>query len=233
MELLLLSNSTHAGGPYMDFALSQIKHVIDPHQKVLFIPYAGISIGFDAYFELVRKNLGSLNIECSSIHLCKDKISALEQADVIMTGGGNTFHLLYSLQNEKLLFILRKQVKDGKLYVGWSAGSNLACPTIRTTNDMPIVQPSDFNALNLIPFQINPHYTDFVDKNHAGESRETRINEFILCNKSIFVAGLREGSAFHLKNEQLSLLGDKNCRVFKSGQSPIEISPGSDLSFLL
>jgi dipeptidase E len=118
-------------------------------------------------------------------------------------------------------------------YIGWSAGSNIACPTIRTTNDMPIVEPDSFNALNLIPFQINPHYTDYFDKKHAGETREMRIEEFLLVNQNTYVAGLREGTLFVINNSTLKLLGNKTCRIFKYNRKPREVSSGDNLSFLM
>jgi dipeptidase E len=117
--------------------------------------------------------------------------------------------------------------------VGWSAGANLACPTICTTNDMPVVEPQGFAALNLIPFQINPHYTDFFDPKHGGETREQRINEYIAANPDNYVAGLREACMFYVEGTALRLCGERSLRVFKHGQEPQEYLPGNDLSFLM
>ena len=234
MQLLLFSNSTNAGEEYLGYTLSYIDSFLQGvERKALFIPFAGISLGFDAYFEIVQKQLSKVSVQLSSIHQFTDKRKAVKEASIIITGGGNTFYLLKSLQDEDLMECIREQVKSGTPYIGWSAGSNLACPTIRTTNDMPIVQPHDFNALNLIPFQINPHYTDFKQEGHAGETREMRINEFLLANRQIYVAGLREGTLLQVINNKLELLGDKSCRIFRYNKSPFEVNSGEKLDFLM
>lgn len=132
-----------------------------------------------------------------------------------------------------LIDIVRKKVIEGTPYIGWSAGSNVACPTIRTTNDMPVVEPDSFSAFNLIPFQINPHYIDSNPPGHSGETREQRINEFIEVNPEIFVAGLREGSMLVLEDDKITLSGNKTVRIFRKGTMPAELGPKDDLSFLL
>lgn len=234
MRLLLFSNSTNAGEEYLGYTLSYIDSFLQGvERKALFIPYAGISLGFDAYFEMVEKQLGEISVQLSSIHHFNDKIKAVKEASIIIIGGGNTFYLLKFLQDEGLLDCIREQVQNNTPYIGWSAGSNLACPTIRTTNDMPIVQPNDFNALNLIPFQINPHYTDFKQEGHAGETREMRINEFILANQQIYIAGLREGTLLQMTGNKLELLGNKSCRIFHFNKIPFEVNPGEKLDFLM
>jgi dipeptidase E len=235
MRLLLFSNSTNTGESYLNYTLPYIEKFLAPaSHHALFIPYAGISVGYDAYFEMVRDMLGNKNIQLiSSIHRSKDKKKAVRNATVIIIGGGNTFYLLKALQDENLLGLIRERILDGVPYIGWSAGANVVCPTIRTTNDMPIVEPESFNALDLIPFQINPHYTDFVQKDHAGESRDTRIAEFILVNQTIPVVGLREGTLLQVEGSEITLKGNKNCRIFRYKSETIEISPGEDLNFLM
>ena len=159
--------------------------------------------------------------------------TAVAEASAIVVGGGNTWNLLKMIQDFDLTDIVRQKVRGGTPYIGWSAGSNLACPTIRTTNDMPVVEPHSFEAFNLIPFQINPHYTDANPPGHAGETREDRIREFIEINPGLYVAGLREGTMILMENDQISLLGSKSMRVFKKGALPVELSQDDDLSFLL
>jgi len=234
MHLLLFSNSTNPAEKYLEYTLSYIDtFLVKAGRKALFIPYAGISSGFDAYSDMVQKSLEKISLEINSIHKIDDKKKAIKTAEIVIIGGGNTFYLLKCLQDEGLLDVIRKAVIHDTLYIGWSAGSNLACPTIRTTNDMPIVQPLNLNALNLIPFQINPHYTDFHPPGHAGETREMRIKEFLLVNRQLYVIGLREGTLLHIKDKEISLLGSKSCKIFKYGQDPFEVDIGENLDFLM
>jgi dipeptidase E len=190
-------------------------------------------VGFDKYTDIVSERMGTLGITLSSLHTSGNKKKTLEEAEIIITGGGNTFHLLHILQQEKLLETVRERVMKGIPYIGWSAGSNLACPTIKTTNDMPVVETDGFKALDLIPFQINPHYTDFRQEDHAGETREMRIEEFLLVNRKLVVVGLREHSLLQIEEKKIDLKGKRSCRIFRYGNAPVEIRPGEDLSFLL
>jgi dipeptidase E len=234
MRLLLFSNSTNAGEEYLSYTLPYINNFLTEKEKqAIFIPYAGIVPGFDNYEKMVAEKFEAIGIRIEALHRLKRKIEAIQNAKCIVIGGGNTFHLLKSLQEYKLIEVIRNRILQGIPYIGWSAGSNMACPTIRTTNDMPIVEPEDFNALGLIPFQINPHYTDFSDENHAGETREMRIEEFLLVNRKVYVAGLREGTLFHIDNKSIKLLGNKFCRIFKYDQKPQEVNSGDNLSFLM
>ena len=137
------------------------------------------------------------------------------------------------LQEKGLMKVIRKKVKQGTPYIGWSAGSNIACPSLKTTNDMPIVEPIKFKTLKLVPFQINPHYLDDNPANHGGETREVRINEFIEVNRETHVVGLREGTMLLLENNDLALIGKRKARVFKYGQEPLELSNEDDFNFLL
>jgi dipeptidase E len=235
MRLLLFSNSRNEGEEYLSYTLPYIKSFLkfEHLTKALFIPYAGISIRFDNYLNRVKEKLSSIELDITSLHNQKDKIKAVNEAQIIIIGGGNTFCLLKTIQEQKLLSVIKEKVIMGTPYIGWSAGANLACPSIKTTNDMPIVEPENFTALQLIPFQINPHYTDFIPPGHAGETREMRIEEFILMNKEIYVAGLREGTLFQLDGNKIILLGNKPCRIFRHEKDPVEKYPGEDFSFLI
>ncbi len=234
MRLLLISNSTNPGEPYLDYPKNNIKAFLgDKPVKALFIPYAAVTFSFDTYEEKVAERFREIGHEIISIHRFSDPVAAVKDASVIVVGGGNTWKLLKMIRDNKLIDVVREKVKSGTPYIGWSAGSNMACPTIRTTNDMPVVEPDSFSAFNLIPFQINPHYLDANPVGHAGETREQRIEEFIEANPGIYVAGLREASMLLLENGKLSLNGTKRLRIFKKGTSPVEFTTNDDLSFLL
>ena len=229
MQLLLFSNSTNAGEEYLNYTLPYINDFLtDNDKQSIFIPFAGIAPGFDNYENMVAGKLKTIGIKIKSLHKLERKKEAIQNAKSIIVGGGNTFYLLKTLQEYKLLDAIRKRVFEGIPYIGWSAGSNLACPTIRTTNDMPIVEPENFNALRL-----NPHYTDYFDQKHAGETREMRIEEFLIANRNIYVAGLREGTLFNIENNSIKLLGKESCRIFKHDQKPREVNSGDNLSFLM
>ncbi len=234
MRLLLFSNSKNEGEEYLNYTLPYTKSFLNKsHSHGIFVPFAGISMGFESYYLTVRQKFNSIGIDITSLHSAPDKREAIEKAEVIIVGGGNTFCLLKSLQNSNILETIRARVMQGIPYIGWSAGSNIVCPTIRTTNDMPIVEPENFNALNLIPFQINPHYTDYKPSGHAGETREMRIEEFLLMNQQVYVTGLREGTLFRIEDHKIELLGNRSCRVFKYGSAPVEKLPGDNFDFLM
>jgi dipeptidase E len=234
MELLLISNSTNAGEAYLDYPKQNIKQFLgEKINKVLFIPYAGVSFSFDDYAKKVQNRFDEIGYLVDSIHLHDDPVKAVEEAEAIVVGGGNTWHLTRMIHDQNLIDVVREKVLTGTPYIGWSAGSNLACPTIKTTNDMPIIDPHGLHAFNLIPFQINPHYLDANPDGHAGETREQRIEEFLVVNQAIYVLGLREGTMLHVHNRDIKLIGPRSARVFKFGEKPREIDPGEDLSFLL
>jgi dipeptidase E len=234
MRLLLISNSTNPGEPYLDYPKNNIKAFLgEKPVKALFIPYAAVTFSFDMYEEKVSERFREIGHEIVSIHRFNDPVAAVKDASAIVVGGGNTWKLLKMVRDNKLIDVVRKKVIAGTPYIGWSAGSNLACPTIRTTNDMPVVEPDSFSAFNLIPFQINPHYLDINPAGHAGETREQRIEEFIEANPGITVAGLREGCMLIREGEKLFLVGSRRIRIFKKGNPPAEFSSGEDLSFLL
>jgi len=234
MRLLLISNSTNPGEPYLDYPKKKIKEFLGQKPvKALFIPYAAVTFSYDEYEEKVSERFREIGHEIVSIHHSKDKIAAVNESGAIVVGGGNTWMLLKMIHENNLINIVRKKVVEGTPYIGWSAGSNVACPTIRTTNDMPIVDPDSFNAFNLIPFQINPHYIDNNPLGHAGETREQRINEFIEVNPGIHVVGLREGTMLIREEEKVTLSGPLPVRIFIKGSLPKEAGQYDDLSFLL
>jgi dipeptidase E len=234
MKLLLISNSTNAGEEYLDYPKYNIKEFLgDKPVKALFIPYAAVTFSFDDYEAKVANRFKELGHDVVSIHRFSDPVKAVEEAEAIVVGGGNTWQLLKMTQDNGLIEPIRKKVLGGTPYIGWSAGSNMACPTLRTTNDMPIIEPDTFNALKLISFQINPHYLDANPDGHAGETREQRIEEFLEINDGMYVAGLREGTMLHLEDGSLKLIGPRDMRIFRKGDTPYEVSAGSNLKFLL
>jgi dipeptidase E len=233
-RLLLLSNSTNYGGEFLAHAAGDIRDFLGASvRRVLFVPFAGVTRSYDEYAGVVRARLVELGYQLDSVHEAAEPVKAVERAEAIAVGGGNTFHLLRGMYEAGLIEAVRARAETGTPYVGWSAGSNVACPTIKTTNDMPIVEPPSFDALNLVPFQINPHYTDEVLAGHAGETREQRIAEFIKANPGVTVVGLREGSALRVEGPEVKLLGERTARVFRSGEDAREYGPGDSLQFLL
>lgn len=241
-KLLLISNSTMSGEPYLDWCKGHIQKFHQTHgiSKVLFVPYAGVNLvatgpadSYDLYEQKVAAVYAELGIELYSIHKASNPIDAISNAQAISVGGGNTFHLVYMLHKLGLINKIRERILEGMPFSGWSAGANLACPTLRTTNDMPIIMPSSFDCLNLIPFQINPHYLDAHPQGHGGETRQQRIEEFLAVNQDQVVVGLREGCLLLLENKRLQLTGKHSLRVFKYLQEPTEHTAGSDLNFLL
>lgn len=233
-RLLLLSNSTNYGEEYLRYPLSIIRSFLGAEcKRVLFVPFAGVRLTYDDYARRVRERFLEIGYHLDSVHEAGDARRAVEEAEAIAVGGGNTFHLLRGLYESNLLEAIRARVSGGIPYIGWSAGSNVACPTIKTTNDMPVVEPQSFDALSLIPFQINPHYTDERVPNHSGETRSERLLEFIAANPSMTVVGLREGSALKIEGAEITLLGRESALVFRSGQETAEYGPQDSLRFLL
>lgn len=234
MRLLLISNSTNAGEEYLKYPVPEIKKFLG--MKTLscaFIPYAGVSITFEDYTNRVRGRFEEAGHQIISTHEVDNPAELIVNSDAVVVGGGNTWQLLKLIQDHGLIKAVQNAVMAGKPYIGWSAGSNMACPTIRTTNDMPIIQPLDFNAFNFIPFQINPHYLDANPEGHAGETREARIEEFIEINREIYVLGLREGTMLRIEGKKVELIGPRNAKLFHYGEKPCELSKNQDLDFLL
>lgn len=233
MNLLLISNSTMVGEPYLDYPKHNIANFLGKKSvKALFIPYAGVTMTFDQYEEKVKNRFNEIGHDIISIHHAENPVKAVEEAEAIVVGGGNTWQLLHHVRQYNLIEAIRKKVQSGTKYIGWSAGSNLACPTIKTTNDMPIIDPKGFGALNLIPFQINPHYLDKNPEGHGGETRQDRILEFLEVNQEILVVGLREGCMFEVKGDEYNFIGKLPVRIFKYGVEPYEMQPDSDFSVL-
>jgi dipeptidase E len=221
---LLLSSSRVHGGGYLDHAESEIKNHLSGVQRVLFVPYA--LLDRDAYAGTARAKFNALGYELDSIHQLDDPLRAVADAQAMFVGGGNTFRLLKTLYELDLIDLIRQRAEAGMPYMGASAGSNLAGPTIRTTNDMPIVQPPSFNALGLVPFQINPHYIDAdPSSTHMGETREQRLREYLEEN-TVPVVAIREAAMLHLVNDVVTLKGKAGARIFKRGQEPYEVQAG-------
>ena len=231
-ELMLLSNSRMPGGePFAwaqdFFASSWVAQV----KTIALVPFAGMTLSWDDYLEYVAGAFPNHLVE--SVHATSDPIDLVMSADAIFVGGGNTFNLCSNLHASGLVPVIREAVRSGKPYLGWSAGANAACPTLCTTNDMPIVQPPTFEMLNLVPFQINPHYTNERVPNHGGESRNDRIAEFLIANPTRTVVGLPEGNLIQVSGSGANLLGTRDAIVFESGKDPSPVSPNSDVSYLI
>ena len=234
MRLLLISNSTNPGEPYLDYPKQQIRDFLGEElRECLFIPYAGVTISFDDYEARVKERFAEIGHLIRSIHHEPDPVAAVREAGAIVVGGGNTFQLIHMIQVNGLIEPVREKVLGGTPYVGWSAGSNVACPTIRTTNDMPVVEPEGFHAFGLVPFQINPHYTDLNPPGHAGETREDRIMEYLEANHEDTVLGLREGCMFRIEGGRMSLTGKHTVRMFRYNRAPVELDQQYDFSGLL
>jgi dipeptidase E len=230
-SLLLISTSTVHGTQYLEHAFGPLKDFLGSVRRVLFIPYALQDRA--GYAAKARAAFASIGCGLDSIHEAPSPGDAVERAEAVFTGGGNTFRLLKALYEADLMAVLRRRVREGMLYAGASAGSNLACPTIKTTNDMPIVEPPTFEALGLVPFQINPHYLDpDPGSTHMGETRETRIREFHEENETP-VVGLREGAILRVDGGAVTLQGIAGARIFRRGKDPVEVSPVASLQTLL
>jgi dipeptidase E len=233
MNLLLISNSTNAGEAYLKYPIQEIAKSLEGIDEVVFVPYAAVTFSYDEYEAKVQDRLNEIGVKVRSIHHAINKRNFIRHAKAIMIGGGNTFALLKKMQEEDLLDMIFHRVKAGVPYIGWSAGSNVTCPTICTTNDMPIVQPESFRAIGLVSFQINPHYLDANPEGHAGETREQRIKEYLEANRSRYVVGLREGCMLRINDEGIQLIGSRSMRVFKKGQETFEVQPGENIDFLI
>lgn len=233
-KLLLLSNSTMPGTVFFTWPRPWVKTFLGEKPKnLIFIPYAAVTFPFDEYEEAVRQVFNEMNYAIFSLHRVSEKRKAIEDADGIVVGGGNTFALLNRIYEDNLVELIQKKVDNGTPYIGWSAGANLACPTIKTTNDMPIAQPQSFDALNLIPFQINPHYHELRFENQGGETRKERLQEFITMNPKMPVLGLPEGMLLQRDDGNLTLLGDGTAKLYQHGKAATEVKSETDLSHLL
>lgn len=231
MNLLLLSNSTQYGRGYLEHALDTVTAFLPADARLAFVPYA--LADHDAYTARVRGALEPAGIRVRGVHENADPVAELAASDAVFIGGGNSFRLLDALYRTGLREAVRDAARDGLPYMGASAGTNMAAPTLRTSNDMPIVQPPSFDALGLVPFQINPHYLDPDPvSTHKGETREERLTEFLEEN-DVPVLGLREGSWLRVREGVATVQGARPARLFTRGVRPRELAAGSDVSGLL
>ncbi|MCQ4034353.1 dipeptidase PepE [Kaistella montana] len=230
MNIVLASTSTLFGGNYLEYLTEEIKNLFNGIDEIVFIPFArpgGIS--HEEYTEKAKAFFAPLGIRVKGLHEFEYKTKAIESAQGFFTGGGNTFLLVKTLHEEHLMQVLKENIEKGKPYLGCSAGSNIGGMNMKTTNDMPIVYPSSFDCMGLVPFNINAHYLDpNPDLKHNGETRETRIKEFLTQN-DVKVIGLREGNWIRNKDGQITVEGSEMTRVFEKNKEPYEIKPGTAL----
>ncbi|GHF91811.1 dipeptidase PepE [Thalassotalea marina] len=204
-NLLLLSASRVGSTEYLSHALPLIKEKLTGCSNVIFVPFAGVTLSYDEYTTKVNNALSSIDVRVKGLHEFEDKQDALTQADAVIVGGGNTFHLLAKLYEFSLIKVIKEQVDLGKLrYIGWSAGSNIAGLSIKTTNDMPIVEPESFDAIGLVKCQLNPHYTEYKPAGFNGETREQRLSEFMVLNPESHIIGLVEGSGISVEGDTVN-----------------------------
>lgn len=231
--IIIASTSTLHGGEYLDYLLPELQQFFSNVNELLFIPYARPSgISHEDYTQKVSEAFAKINISVKGIHEFENPTEAIENAEGIFTGGGNTFLLVSQLYKNNVIDALEKVVKNGTPYLGTSAGSNICGLTMNTTNDMPIVYPPSFSTLGFVSFNINPHYLDPIEgSTHMGETRETRINEFHHFNPQP-VVGLREGSWLAVKGDSVKLKGTLTARIFKRNEKPIEVAPETELNDL-
>lgn len=235
-NLLLLSSSRVGETAYLDHALTMIKAKLNGVTELLFIPYAGVTVNYDDYTAMVQNALSKIDVKVRGIHQYDDPISAISQAKAIAVGGGNTFHLLHQLYQNNLIAPIQHKVAQGMPYIGWSAGSNVAGLSIRTTNDMPIIEPESFNAVQLVDFQLNPHYTDHNPPGHNGETRAQRLAEFMILNPTTPIVAIVEGTALDIKKNTMTLASGVTDKasgyLFKAGEKAV-ISSDDNLAHLL
>ena len=223
-RLLLLSNSSDPAGNYLRHPAAEIRALLGDRRRVLFVPYAAVTTPWDAYAERTAAALGALGYAVHPVHTAPSPADAVREAEAIAVGGGNTFHLLRALYAAGLLDAIRERVAAGAPYLGWSAGSVVACPTMRTTNDMPIVEPPSLDALGLVPFQLNAHYTDAHPAGFRGETRAQRLAEFVAANPGVPVIGLPEGTMLRVEGDDARLLGTPT----SADRAPLFGVPGVD-----
>jgi len=230
-RVLLISNSTVHGRGYLDHVEDEIKAFLGPAKAVLFFPFA--LFDRDDYVAKAKTRFAAMDCSLESAHATGDPKKAIDRAEAIFIGGGNTFRLLKALQDLDLVDPIRRKVKSGAPYIGSSACSNVAGPTIKTTKDMPIIQPRSFDSLGLVPFQISPHYLDSdPNSTHMGETQEERILQFLEENETP-VVGIREGAWLRIENGAVTLKGETGARIFRRGQAPVEVTPGAEISKLV
>ncbi|HTK02245.1 MAG TPA: dipeptidase PepE [Bordetella sp.] len=223
-QLLLLSNSRSPDGSYLTHALPALRALAGDRRKTLFVPFAGVTTSWDEYTAKVQAALAPLGLVLTGAHTVQ--ADATDNFELILVGGGNTFQLVAECRRRGWLQAIPERVKAGTPYAGWSAGANLACPTLCTTNDMPIVDPGGFDALGLIDFQINPHYTNALPAGHQGETRNDRIAEFLVANPAVTVVALPEGDWLAGDGKRMTFHGPHTGYVFRQGKEPQEMREG-------
>jgi len=231
MNALLLSNSTMPGTPFFTWPKPHVQPFLEQRQikSGIFIPFAAVTLTFDVYEEKVTEAFRDIGVAVTSIHRQEDPASAIARAELIIVGGGNSFALLARLQENRMLNLIREKVLSGTPYIGWSAGANLACPTIMTTNDMPVVQPQTLEALGLIPYQINPHYHELKFEDQGGETRKERLEEFIVMNPHRKVIGLPEGMLLECADGAITLKGRGIAKRYVFGRAVEDLKEGAVL----
>jgi len=222
MRLVLLSNSRNPGGAYLAHALGPLAALVAGRRAAWFVPFASVTVPWDDVTAVVATALAPLGVRVTGAHRQPEP----GPGEVILVGGGNTFHLLRECRTRGLLDVMRARVRAGTPYAGWSAGANLACPTIRTTNDMPIVDPLGFDALDLLAFQINPHFTNAVPPGHQGETREQRLTEFVTASPEVPVLGLPEGDWLTVEGAVVTLCGPTDALWIRPGRPVTAVPPG-------
>ena len=232
-NFIIASTSTLHGGAYLEYILPELKVHFASCKSILFIPFARPSgITHEDYTKKVKEAFAKINIDVQGLNEFEDPKKAIQEAEGIFTGGGNTFLLVSQLYKFDVMDILAETLKAGTPYLGTSAGSNITGLTMQTTNDMPIIYPPSFQTLGMLPFNLNPHYLDTdTQSNHMGETRETRIKEYHAFN-TVPVLGLREGSWIDVKGDNITLKGSLNARIFRRNQPAEEVATGTDLSIL-
>ena len=232
-NLIIASTSTVHDSSYLEYLLPELEKHFQACETILFIPYARPGgITYDEYTSKVAEAFAKINKKVKGIHQYFDPIIAVQTAEAIFTGGGNTFLLVDTLYKHDLMQKLSDVLKGGTPYLGTSAGSNIAGVSMQTTNDMPIIYPPSFKTLDLFPFNLNPHYLDPIeDSTHMGETRETRIKEYHKFNK-VPVLGLREGSWLEVKGDTIMLRGEYTARLFRQNQEAVELPTDQKLTFI-
>lgn len=225
MQLLLLSNSTSEAG-YLAHALDLIAELAQGAREAAFVPYAGVTRGWDAYEAMVAGALAPTGIAVRSMHRSADPAAMARDARLVLVGGGNTFSLLHHCRRNGVLAALKDRDRSSLRFAGWSAGANLACPTICTTNDMPVIDPGGLDALGLVPFQINPHYTNESLPGHRGETRDQRLAEFLTANPAMPVLALPEGDWLRVSGASMTLGGSWPALWMRHGHDPLPLPPG-------
>ncbi|MGV3710169.1 MAG: dipeptidase PepE [Gemmatimonas sp.] len=232
-RLLLLSNSRDEAGRFLQHTGDDLATHFAGIETVTFVPYAGVTIGWDAYTHHVREAFAEHGLRVISVHESRDPLDAIASAQAIAVGGGNTFHLLANIQRHGLQSLMRERAMSGIPYLGWSAGSVIAAPTMKTTNDMPISEPDTFTALGLVGFQINAHFTDAHPPGFQGETRRQRLAEFVAANPDLAVVGLPEGTWLRVQGSSIELRGQHDAILFRANSPDGVVGRGEELGPLL